>query len=122
MTVKIIIKNIAKFASNMFRGKRRKGKVMSQEKQIEEVAKCENCIHAKVCVIRGFPSAFKNTHWEKEPCDHYRKQRGGEWKLGKSGCMYFCSECNYAAHPREVDEWSYCPRCGAKMKERISHE
>ena len=45
----------------------------------------------------------------------YRKQSAGEWKLGKSGCMYFCSECNYAAHPREVDEWSYCPRCGAKM-------
>ena len=48
-------------------------------------------------------------------CEGYRKQRVGEWRLGKSGCMYFCSDCNYAAHPREVDEWSYCPRCGAKM-------
>lgn len=45
----------------------------------------------------------------------YRKQSEGEWRLGKSGCMYFCSECNYAAHPREVDEWSYCPKCGARM-------
>jgi aspartate oxidase len=25
-----------------------------------------------VCVIRGFPSAFENTHWEKEPCDHFK--------------------------------------------------
>lgn len=49
-------------------------------------------------------------------CEGYRKQSVGEWKLGESGCMYFCSECNYAAHPREVDEWSYCPNCGAKMK------
>lgn len=40
----------------------------------------------------------------------------GEWELGRSGCMYYCSECKYAAHPREVDEWSHCPRCGAKMK------
>ena len=46
----------------------------------------------------------------------YRKQSEGEWKLGKSGCMYFCSSCNYTAHPREVDEWNFCPRCGAKMK------
>lgn len=56
--------------------------------------------------------------------DGYRKQsepfscghEKGEWKLGKSGCMYFCSACNYAAHPREVDEWNFCPRCGEKMK------
>lgn len=39
----------------------------------------------------------------------------GEWKLGKSGCMYFCGKCNYAAHPREVDEWGFCPQCGARM-------
>ena len=50
-----------------------------KEKQIEEMAKCENCIHERVCVIRGFPSAFENTHWEKEPCDHYCKQSEGEW-------------------------------------------
>ena len=46
----------------------------------------------------------------------YRKQSEGVWELGRSGCMYYCSECKYAAHPREVDEWSHCPRCGAKMK------
>lgn len=45
----------------------------------------------------------------------YRKQKRGEWELGRSGCMYYCSECKYAAHPREVDEWSHCPNCGAKM-------
>ena len=41
--------------------------------------------------------------------------RHGEWNLGKSGCMYFCFSCRYAAHPREAEEWSFCPRCGAKM-------
>ena len=37
----------------------------------------------------------------------YRKQREGEWELGKSGCMYFCSSCRYAAHPREEEEWNF---------------
>ena len=87
-----------------------------KEKQIEEMAltMCEGC----ATYTRGC---------EHTPCDTvidsaaylynagYRKQRVGEWKLGKSGCMYFCSECNYVAHPREVDEWSCCPKCGAKM-------
>lgn len=39
----------------------------------------------------------------------------GKWKLGESGCVYFCNQCSYAAHPREVDEWDYCPNCGARM-------
>ena len=46
----------------------------------------------------------------------YRKQREGEWKLGKSGCMYFCSECNYAAHPREAEKWNCCPNCETHMR------
>ena len=46
----------------------------------------------------------------------YRKVERGEWKLGKSGCMYFCPKCNYAAHPREAEEWNSCPRCGANMR------
>lgn len=46
----------------------------------------------------------------------YRKQSEGKWKLGKSGCMYFCSSCGYAAHPREEEEWNFCPNCGARMK------
>lgn len=38
-----------------------------------------------------------------------------KWKLGESGCIYHCNQCHYAAHPREVDEWKYCPKCGARM-------
>lgn len=40
----------------------------------------------------------------------------GEWKLGKSGCMYFCTHCANFAHPREKDEWCFCPHCGADMR------
>lgn len=39
MTVKFIIKNIAKFASNMFRGKRRKEKVMRRIETFKEKIK-----------------------------------------------------------------------------------
>lgn len=38
---------------------------------------CKDCIHENVCVIRGFPSAFENTWWEKEPCDHFKSK--SEW-------------------------------------------
>lgn len=41
----------------------------------------------------------------------------GKWVLGKSGVMYSCSQCSCAAHPREVDEWNYCPICGTKMED-----
>lgn len=38
-----------------------------------------------------------------------------KWRLGKSGLMYFCPNCEYAAHPREVEEWNFCPRCGEQL-------
>lgn len=84
-----------------------------EEKQIEEI-RCENCIHHFACRLNG--------EYEPSPCRAYedkagyRKQSEGEWKLGKSGCMYFCSCCGYAAHPREEEEWNYCPNCGHPMK------
>ena len=88
---------------------------MSKEKQIEEMAHIVS--NAIITWVYEAPPT-SNPHFVAAAIYDagYRKRRGGEWKLGKSGCMYFCSECNYAAHPREVDEWSYCPRCGAKMK------
>lgn len=92
---------------------------MSKEKQIDEMLNeiCTNCHYLLVCEDEHLKQVCRFAKMAKVLYDAgYRKRRGGEWKLGKSGCMYFCSECNYAAHPREVDEWSYCPRCGAKMK------
>lgn len=40
----------------------------------------------------------------------------GKWKLGKSGCIYFCPKCEYWAMPREAREWNFCPHCGLPMK------
>lgn len=37
----------------------------------------------------------------------------GEWRLCKSDCMYVCSRCGYPVHPREQEEWDFCPKCGA---------
>ena len=89
---------------------------MSREKQIGEMIKAID-----ECPYIAAPIGLDKHIGSKKIAEYlynavYRKQSEGEWRLGKSGCMYFCSECNYAAHPREVDEWSYCPRCGAKMK------
>lgn len=36
------------------------------------MARCEDCLHEKVCVIKAFPDAFENTEWVKEPCDHFK--------------------------------------------------
>lgn len=46
----------------------------------------------------------------------YRKGREGKWELRKGGTVYFCSECNLAAHPRESETWNFCPCCGSKME------
>ena len=35
------------------------------------MARCEDCIHEKLCVIKAFPDAFENTQWEKEHCDNF---------------------------------------------------
>ena len=88
-------------------------------KQIEEMAKAichtPNCKLKKAnepCYkyCKAYIYAFRATN------AGYRKQSEGEWKLGKSGCMYFCSSCGYAAHSREEEEWNFCPNCGARMK------
>ena len=44
----------------------------------------------------------------------------GEWNMGESGVVYFCSRCRCAAHPRESERWHYCPKCGAKMDGKVS--
>lgn len=92
---------------------------MSKEKQIEEMAK--DLCHTETCEIKksGIPCNHRckaHIYATRAVEKGYRKQREGEWKLGKSGCMYFCSCCGYAAHPREEEEWNFCPNCGAKMK------
>ena len=94
---------------------------MTEEKQIEELADiiCEiddngYSYNEDGYEITGYANANKIA--SVLVYKGYRKQIRGEWKLGKSGCMYFCSSCEYAAHPREEEEWNFCPRCGTKMK------
>ena len=87
---------------------------MNKEKQIIEIKECIDAVYGADCAyfdVDGF--AIANEIFNAG----YRKQSEGEWELGKSGVMSFCSTCGYWAHPREVDEWDYCPRCGAKMRE-----
>lgn len=91
---------------------------MDEKKQIEEMS-CKRCVHYDVCVyVNAKAVEFARAENCKLFKDNagYRKQIVGEWKLGKSGCMYFCSSCGYSAFPREEEEWNFCPRCGTKMK------
>ena len=84
---------------------------MSKEKQIEEMA---------YNILEDYTMAYSGA--DKDVLARYirsnfeQMQSKGEWKLGKSGCMYFCSSCGYAAHPREEEEWNFCPNCGANMR------
>lgn len=93
---------------------------MDKQAEIEEMAVVLTDGGCKTCV-----GCTHNNRFQCKPIYDaellynagYRKQSEGEWELGKSGVMSFCSTCGYWAHPREVDEWDYCPRCGAKMRE-----
>ena len=38
------------------------------------MATCKECVHENVCVIKAMPSAFENTKWDKEPCDHFKNR------------------------------------------------
>ena len=91
------------------------------KKQIEEMVKvlCNHCAGKEPpCTIAKSGAMCMAIQREAEALynDGYRKLKVGEWKIGKSGCMYFCSSCGYAAHPREEEEWNFCPNCGARMK------
>lgn len=51
----------------------------------------------------------------KQPAADVAPVVHGEWQMGESGCMFFCSECELWVFPRESRVWNYCPICGAKM-------
>jgi hypothetical protein len=92
---------------------------MSEEKQIEEMAKilcgmkngCDGCMWDKVhCNERSYAEEIYNAD--------YRKQSEGEWEkrvfiiFDSEKVGYRCTECSTT--------WDtptpYCPNCGAKMK------
>ena len=58
---------------------------------------------------------FNGSYLPTDELVKYVQERRGEWESGKSGCMCFCSACEYAALPREQAEWNFCPCCGARM-------
>lgn len=102
---------------------------MTEEKQIEEMAKCCTYYHDGECLADAL-------HPEK--CDlmcemfgvftnlakeDYRKQSEGEWI--KHPCSYECTVCKeefsvegYAEDYDPITDYDlhYCPNCGAKMK------
>lgn len=66
----------------------------------------------------GFGASFYVVHKsyiDKAPAVDAVEVVHGEWNMGESGVVYFCSRCRCAAHPRESERWHYCPNCGAKM-------
>lgn len=73
---------------------------------------CKDCIHENLCVIKAFPSAFENTHWDKEPCDHFKdKSRFTEQLCEKTKTQtgyivplempQTCIECPFRSHDEE---------------------
>jgi hypothetical protein len=90
--------------------------MMSQEKQIEELAKifcgmkngCDGCMWDKVhCNERNYAVEIYNAG--------YRKQSVGEWIKDNTSNFehrYNCSVCDF----RQVGKPTpYCPNCGARM-------
>ena len=102
---------------------------MSEEKQIEEMAKlmCDKCRDSFGCHYTEICTETLDD--AKSIYDKgYRKQRVGEWVLEHEtyGKM-ICSNCKEEAPKKTVvdrtytrhilnDKKPYCPNCGAKMK------
>ena len=80
------------------------------------MAKCENCVHEKLC--------YMIEHYGREPEDDYECKRfkdkdefvqvkHGMWI--KDGDKRACSRCGMYIDSNSVDH-NYCPDCGAKME------
>lgn len=103
----------------------RGGSVVSEEKQIEEMARfvcssfhghhdCENCsLYEERCCV-SFCAARRLYNAS------YRKQSEGEWREDVIAFCNVCSRCQ-----AKVDRYAikcnsgklhFCPNCGAKMK------
>ena len=88
---------------------------MSEEKQIEEMAKDLKMVWECVRNEDKAGALYETFGW--------RKQSEGEWKSGKTPngqWGYYCSICS-ASFVGVNAEWiakehDYCPKCGAKMK------
>ena len=102
---------------------------MDKQKQIEEIARycCNACEFGNGIDLENniYPCALDNEYKacrlaleiaEKIYAAGYRKQRYGEWKLGESGYIYFCSCCGHTVLAREEEDWNFCSHCGAKME------
>lgn len=69
----------------------------------------------KIRVFRSIEKA-ENVGFFADCLAEYAPVRHRRWVLQPGGTMYKCSECGYAAHPREVDEWRGCPNCLSVME------
>ena len=107
---------------------------------------CKTCIHTKLCLfdkniigddifVPGNPAFFDNNklfaEYEKRkeygfPCEDYfpSARNVGQWKNNvgdgyMGGGSYECTACGWKFSWEgyfELDEYDYCPHCGAKMK------
>ena len=82
---------------------------MSEEKQIEEMAKViettEQIARDAHCGLPSPTMYAKDLYWHG-----YRKQSEGRWM--QMPYRYRCSECG----DTHISQFNYCPNCGAKMK------
>lgn len=66
-------------------------------------------------IVNTFGSVLAEFDADDIPAADVAPGGHGEWQMGESGCMFFCSECELWVFPRESRVWNYCPICGAKM-------
>lgn len=82
---------------------------------------CKDCLHEKVCCIKAMPSAFENTKWEKEPCDHFKdKSRYIELPINLNTTVYCIAQpCGGCECFNEVMCEEFLERCRNCTKTEI---
>lgn len=78
---------------------------------------CDNVVPEKLCdtcIYRNENEYHKPCIVYRDDCEFYEKERGDM----TSGYAFNdkCSECGYIVHIQFINEYKYCPNCGARME------